>query len=662
MTGYSTGYEEAIRRINENLEDKKEELILERYSLLSLPHSITRLTHLKTLNISRNEIKDISFLAELKQLESLDLRGNQIQSFSFLVEFKQLQFLGLSVNKVEDLSYIFELPELKSLGLVINQIQNLSFLSNLKQLKSLDLSNNQSQDYSFLTELKQLTSLRLSNNQIRDISFLAELKQLQFLDLSENQIQDISYLAELKQLKTLDLSSNQIQDISALAKLKQLIHLDLSRNQIKEISSLQTLRNLKNLILNDNHIEDITTLKGLNNLEVINLSFNHISIIPTDFFLERNFPKLKNVILGSNPIQNIPKEIFYKNENILDDIRVYFKSLKGETRYLYEAKLILIGNGEVGKSSIRTKLLDKEAPLPKKEDRTPGLDIQTYTIQNLETQITILPEPIDFQLHIWDFGGQGKYREVQQLFCSRKSLYLFVTAYDDQPTNDDYVGFEYWLSMANAFGYDKDNQAFSPIIHILNKIDVRNIPINEVERRSIFINIYPNFIKISCETLQNFDSLELAIKEVIPRICGDVFWNKFSENWLRVKNALQDKELGYHINYSQYFEICQKCEVNLDETSLLINTLDRMGYVIYFGNHPNLKDWIILNPLWVKDAIYKVLDSSIIIDAKFYPQYFSIIWQDYTPEEHQKLLELMLAYQLCYEPKENKGNPYFIIR
>ena len=95
--------------------------------------------------------------------------------------------------------------------------------------------------------------------------------------------------------------------------------------------------------------------------------------------------------------------------------------------------MVLVGNGEVGKTSIRIKLLDKTAPLPQKHERTPGLDVKPYAVRGLEKAITKLPEAIDFQLNIWDFGGQGKYREVQQLFCSRKTLYLFITAHDDLP-------------------------------------------------------------------------------------------------------------------------------------------------------------------------------------------------------------------------------------
>lgn len=86
-----------------------------------------------------------------------------------------------------------------------------------------------------------------------------------------------------------------------------------------------------------------------------------------------------------------------------------------------------------------------------------------------------------------------------------------------------------------------------------------------------------------------------------------------------------------------------------------------------------------MNPLWVKDAIYKVLDSDLIQEAKFHPNQFKYIWDEYQPkllekgvktlgekrkyssEEHEQLLALMLAYEFCYEQKNFRGEPYYII-
>jgi GTPase SAR1 family protein len=313
-----------------------------------------------------------------------------------------------------------------------------------------------------------------------------------------------------------------------------------------------------------------------------------------------------------------------------------------------------------GKTSIRIKLDDPEAPLPDPDDRTAGLDVVDYEIEDLGKDITGLEDAINFQLKIWDFGGQGRYREVQQLFCSRKSLYLFVTAHDDSPDKQNYVGYKYWLSMVNAYGYDETTQAYSPVIHIVNKIDEGRKAINEEERLKVFPNIYPDFIKISCKDLTNFDQLKAAIRKALANVSSDIFTNPYSNRWLEVKDILERKKEN-HITFKEYELLCIKREMSKSEALTWINILDRIGSVIYFRNHSELKDWIILNPEWVKEAIYKVLDYDRVIRGRITEKDFPYIWPKNTPEEMQKFISLMLKYKLCFGQKDNFGELNYVI-
>lgn len=585
---------------------------------------------LEILTLGFNEL-ETCIINGCKNLRQLDLAGSRLSSYAFLENLIHLEDLDLSNTPVTDLSFLKNLISLKNLNLAINE--------NVDRLEKIDELRN----------LENLEILNLHANQIKDLTVLSNLKNLKVLNADLNYIESVDSLTNLQDLETLNLQGNLVKDITPLAKLINLKSLNLTENPISGVEPLKNLHSLETLYLNDTQIKEVDVLANLKNLKKLDLTNNQITYISLAIIKE--LESLEELILTGNPIKNILKEIFDKQENCLTDVLNYLRT--NADIYLNEAKMILIGNGEVGKSSIRIKLLDKNAPLPEKEDRTQGLEIKTYQTKGVEPKNTQHNDKIDFDLHIWDFGGQGRYREVQQLFCSRKSLYVFVTAYDDTPENENYVGFEYWLSMANAFGFDKDKQVYSPVIHVLNKIDKEIPPIDEEKRRGIFENIYPDFIKISCETLEKFDSLENAIKKVIPQISDDIFNTKFSKEWIAVKDILQEKQNEYHLDYKDYLQICSQNSINESESQTLIKILDRMGYVIYFGNHPQLKHWIILNPLWVKDAIYKVIDSNIIIDAKFYPQHFPLIWQSpfYNEKEHQKLIELMLAYQLCYQPE-----------
>ncbi|UTA69064.1 leucine-rich repeat domain-containing protein [Emticicia sp. 21SJ11W-3] len=262
---------------------------------------LQNLTQLHSLDLSSNQIQDISFLQNLSQLHSLDLSSNQIQDISFLQNLSQLQSLDLSSNQIQDISFLQNLSQLQSLDLSSNQIQDYSFLQNLSQLQSLDLSYNQIQDISFLQNLSQLQSLDLRYNQIQDISFLQNLSQLQSLDLRYNQIQDISFLQNLSQLQSLDLRSNQIQDYSFLQNLSQLQSLDLRSNQIQDISFLQNLSQLQSLYLSSNQIQDIRYLQNLSQLQSLDLRYNQIQ----DISFLQNLSQLQSLDLRYNQIQDI---------------------------------------------------------------------------------------------------------------------------------------------------------------------------------------------------------------------------------------------------------------------------------------------------------------------------------------------------------------------
>jgi len=180
-----------------------------------------------------------------------------------------LERLNLSGNQISDISPLEGLANLIVLRLPSNQISNLSPLSALTKLITLTLESNQISSVSALSTLTNLTSLTLWNNQIQDISALSGLTQLTRLDLPGNQIDDIDALAGLTTLTRLTLGYNQISDISALSALTNLTLLTLYYNQIEYISALAGMTALTRLELQYNPIHDISPLTGLTTLETI---------------------------------------------------------------------------------------------------------------------------------------------------------------------------------------------------------------------------------------------------------------------------------------------------------------------------------------------------------------------------------------------------------
>ena len=132
----------------------------------------------------------------------------------------QLTELDLSSNNIRDLTPLEQLTQLTGLYLSSNNISNLVPLTQLTNLKTLFLLINNIRDISPIAHLKQLTHLYLSYNQVRDVTPLAELTEsLVYLDLSRNQVRDVTPLAQLIYLEDLKLTGNPITDTSPLSLL-----------------------------------------------------------------------------------------------------------------------------------------------------------------------------------------------------------------------------------------------------------------------------------------------------------------------------------------------------------------------------------------------------------------------------------------------------------
>ena len=71
------------------------------------------------------------------------------------------------------------------------------------------------------------------------------------------------------------------------------------------------------------------------------------------------------------------------------------------------------------------------------------------------------------------------------------------------------------------------------------------------------------------------------------------------------------------ITHDKYIELCAENEVT-DETSQrsLIGFLHDLGVVLHFQDDPRLEALGILNPQWVTNGVYKILNSHTLFQNK----------------------------------------------
>jgi hypothetical protein len=335
-------------------------------------------TSFKTKNKGdKNQFKSSPTYALPSGLIKLMAVELDISDMQFLRNLTSLHYLDIRENPIVNIHFLANLTSLKTLNLWGNHIADIHFLESLSSLQFLNLTFNEKAKIHFLKNLTNLQTLNLSSNEIADIRSLENLTNLQFIDLSFNTVADIQFLANLSSLQHLKLFSNKIADIRSLENLTNLQFLDLSYNQIADIRFLEKLTSLQSLNLSTNEISDIRFLKNLTNLQKLDLSNNQITdIFPILPLIEKGVLVTTGnygdgINLFGNPLTNPPPEIVEQgNAAILEYFRQ--KAATG-AEPLLEAKLILLGDGRSGKTSLACRLLQK--PLPKEADRTEGVDI-----------------------------------------------------------------------------------------------------------------------------------------------------------------------------------------------------------------------------------------------------------------------------------------------
>ena len=131
-------------------------------------------------------------------------------------------------------------------------------------------------------------------------------------------------------------------------------------------------------------------------------------------------PNLSELHLEENPFDLLPPEIVARG---IESIRNFIKELE-EKDYLYEVKLLIVGEGRVGKTCISKALINNDFKL---EDlaSTEGINIDRWVIPKEEIVLVNPNIQRDFQINIWDFGGQELYHATHQFFLTKRS-FLFA--------------------------------------------------------------------------------------------------------------------------------------------------------------------------------------------------------------------------------------------
>jgi len=249
--------------------------------------------HLRSLDLSTNNIRSIEGLGGMTKLRELKLYSCQISRISNLEHCVALMALHLEDNHISAIEGLDALRCLEYLNMDSNRVQKLGKgLARLSRLKELYLSRNQLVSLDGLAGLANLETCALDHNRLRQVSAdqVKGLGKLDELRLAGNQLECLSFLAagvskthpSLPSLVQLDASSNRLgaSSIRNLPPLPQLAELNLSGNLVEEIepSFTSSFPSLEILDLSTNQLhrgaEDLEQLKEIVSLRELLIQGN----------------------------------------------------------------------------------------------------------------------------------------------------------------------------------------------------------------------------------------------------------------------------------------------------------------------------------------------------------------------------------------------------
>jgi internalin A len=489
-----------------------------------------------------------------------------------------------------------------------------------------------------LTAIKQL---RLSANQLTALSeSIGCFSTLNELHLNSNSLRALpEAIGRLTSLKQISLSNNRLTTLpKAIGRLTSLRQLFMSGNEFAELpEAIRGLTGLRELDLANNKITGLpNAIDELTELRELNLANNQITDLPAEL---SRLARLRALYLHGNTGINLPAEVLGPT---FDEVRkgatpakpaeilaYYFRSQAG-AHPLMEAKLILVGQGGVGKTSLVNRLLhDSFDP---QEAKTEGIATADWEVE--------LPDGQTARLHVWDFGGQEIMHATHQFFLTTRSVYLLALnsrkGYEDEDAYD-------WLSRLDSISED------SPVVIVLNKIKEQPFALDYPALQKRFPAIH-SWVETDCSDGTGIDELLNLIADAtnsLPHLR-----DSFPADWFTIKDRLADMEDNF-ISFSEFRQMCaQHGETDPVAQEQLAGYLHSLGIALSYKDDPRLRDTNVLNPRWVTNGIYGIINHPKLAERQGEIAVEDLVEmldpQEYPAERQPFLLELMRRFELCF--------------
>lgn len=472
-------------------------------------------------------------------------------------------------------------------------------------------------------------------------------------------------LEEFKMKRSIIMTSATQETLSCLAQWTRLTHLDLSQLSLLTVPpEIIKLTQLCVLDLRSNQLEHLTEdIERLRQLEILKLSDNNLHYLP--YQLE-SMRLLRELHLWGNPLTQIPnhqqvfetKEAFHAKPFLQSGLVEYLRYLKKcnqESAEINKAKLMIVGNEKVGKTTLLRSLIQYTKKLSgKKQDALDNAYEPHLTDGITITDVEILESNESYQLSAWDFAGQDVYLTTHVFFLSPRTLYFVVFNLEEDLDNMEKV--EYWIKsiLGRAgkkvaivlIGTHAESCKYSrKELDAIHK-KLRNRYIGSVVNDILFVDSKKNsdkYMTQMCQKLLRMGKMRGYFGNKLPKIYTSV-----ERRLMNLKKHMKRQTLSY----KEFQELVMGCGIKSSEYLRIKEYLTQMGTILHFDKDERLRELVFIDPGFLckifADVISMKTQKSILAMEGIMPKrVFDTIWMGHDKKMRENFLRLLEMFEIA---------------
>ncbi|WP_329271646.1 COR domain-containing protein [Streptomyces sp. NBC_01451] len=442
-------------------------------------------------------------------------------------------------------------------------------------------------------------------------------------------------------LTSVTLRGQRLTDVpSGIMELPHLRRLSLQGVSVKTLPDfLGNLGSLTELIVNAPLLESLPgSLGRLQCLRSLRIASQRLKVLPPRL---GRLPDTIDLRLECPALSDSIAKLLGRG---VPALLTYLTSLEERVEELYEAKLVVIGEGNVGKSSLVGALRGQEFVADR--PTTHGIEVEDLRLPHPDG---IVKSARQLHLNVWDFGGQEVYRISHQFFYSQRSLYLLVWRPRDGQEENAVEG---WIRRVRLRTGDG---ARIIVVSTYSESEGRQPELDYPELKRKFGPVLVGQYAVDSLTGAGIGTLKEAIAREAAKLpqMGELL----SQYWIQARDVVLERaQRDPWMGWEEFISMCQSIGLEDAATETLAALLHDLGHIIHFDQDQGLRDIIILQPEWLTKAIGYVLEDKITRDEDGVLRYERLgeIWgnsagrEGYPASFHPYFLRLMEKFDVSY--------------